>query len=213
MRTNKLLVAAAALLAIAGSAWFIWHTTHSPSKINVLLHQGIGETLAEQALKVANPKGEIVVITMETRDSEVLATQFSAFKERLKTAKGARVGELITIDSEKKSKYGPGFGLSASKLSREIKKHSDASVFVSFVGMPSLDDKELKELGDSVPPLVAFCRSADKLESLLQRNYLRAAVVPRFQFPAPGDGMPRTSSEWFDFQFQAITPQGLGMLQ
>src|SRR5439155_21454757 len=137
----------------------------------------------------------------------VLAAQYAAIRAALKKSQ-VEIDDEVIIDSEKSTKYGPGVGLSARKLARQVKKKPDAAAFVSFVGLPSLDEKEFAALGGRVPPMIAFSRNLKKLGPLLQRGILKAAVVPRFQFPVPGPENPRTPREWVVNQFQIVRPLG-----
>lgn len=203
MKPKDILLALGSVLVIAASAWFVWKHHFAAPKINVALHQGIGVALAEETILCLDNRGDIMVITMADGDSEVLAAQFDAFRSRLARS-GIRVKDVELIDSEKKAKYGPGLGLSASKLAREVKKNTKKAALVSFVGLPELDDEEFAALGDTVPPLLTFSRDAEKLGPLLKRGVLRAAIVPRFTFPAPGPETPRTPGEWFTNQYQIL---------
>jgi hypothetical protein len=205
---KQILLGTSAVLVIAACVWFTWKNQFAAPKINVPLHRGIGEALAAEVIHALENRGDILVITMAEGDSEVLAAQFAAFRAAIEKAGGIRIKDVELIDSEKKDKYGPGLGLSASKLAREVKKNSKKAAIVSFVGLPKLDDKEFAALGDAVPPLFAFSRDAKKLVPLLKRQVLKAAIVPRFQFPAPGPEKPRTPSEWFVNQYQLIRSAG-----
>ena len=205
MKAKQFVLAALSLVVIAACSWFLWRNYFAPPKINAALHQAIGEVLAAEVIKVSGGKGELTVITMAPGDSEVMAAQFAAFKAALGKAGGLKIRKHVEIESDKKAKYGPGYGLSASKLARELKKHPDVAVLVSFVGVPTMDESELKELGEPVPPIVAFARDADKLGALAQKQILRAAIVPRFRFPAPGPEVPHTPMDWFNQKYQVLT--------
>ncbi len=207
MKTRDILLALASVLVITASALFVWRNHFAAPKINVALHQGVGEALAEETIRCLDDRGDILVITMADGDSEILAAQFAAFRARIEKSK-IRIKDVERIDSGKKDKYGPGLGLSASKLAREVKKNTRREGIVSFVGLPKLDEAEFAALGETVPPLLAFSRDADKLGPLLKRGMLKAAVVPRFQFPAPGPESPRTPGEWFTNQYQVVRPAG-----
>lgn len=207
MKSKNTFLVLGSLVAIAASVWFVWKHHFAAPKINVALHQGIGEVLAAETIQSLDNRGDILVITLADGDSEILAAQFVAFREKLKKS-GVRIKEVQLIDSEKKGKYGPGLGLSASKLAREVKKNAKRAAIVSFVGLPKLDDEEFVALGEVVPPLLAFSRDADKLGPLIKRGMIKSVIVPRFKFPAPGPETPRTSGEWFTNQYQVIRPPG-----
>jgi hypothetical protein len=207
MKRKDLLLALGSVMVIAASTLFAWKNYFAAPKINVPLHQGIGEALAEETIRCLDNHGDILVITMADGDSEILAAQFAAFRARLEKS-SVRIKDVQLIDSEKKDKYGPGLGLSASKLAREVKKNTKKAAIVSFVGLPKLDEEEFVALGDVVPPLLAFSRDAEKLGPLLKHGLIKAAIVPRFRFPAPGPENPRTPGDWFTNQYQVVHPAG-----
>lgn len=208
MKTKDILIAVAAVMVIAGAGLFIWKNHFAAPKINTALHEGIGVALADETIRCLDNKGDILVITMADGDSEILAAQFAAFRGRIGKS-NVQIKEVQLIDSEKKSKYGPGVGLSASKLTREVKKNLKKAAIVSFVGLPKLDDEEFAALGEHVPSLITFARDREKLGSLLKRGTIKAAIVPRFKFPAPGPEMPSNPGEWFTNQYQVIRPVGV----
>jgi hypothetical protein len=203
-----MLLGTCAVAVIFACVWFTWKTQFAAPEINTALHQGIGEALAAEVIQALENRGDLLVITMVNSDSEILAAQFAAFRAAIERARGIRIEDVEFIRSEKKAKYGPGVGLSASKLAREVKKNSKKAAIVSFVGLPELDEEEFAALGDPVPPLFAFSRDLEKLGPLAKRKLLKAAVVPRFQFPAPGPEKPRTPQEWFANQYQIVRPAG-----
>lgn len=207
---KQILVSLGALTVIAASVWFTWRTQFAAPKINVALHQLIGETLAAEVIQYVEKPAKIQVITLAEGDSIILATQFTAFRKAIREAGGIHIQDVERIDSQKSDKYGPGVGLSASKLAREVKKNSDKAAMVSFVGLPELDDAEFAALGERVPALFAFSRDGKKLLPLWNCGMLRAAIVPRFQYPAPGPDKPRTPGEWFVSQYQLIRSAGKG---
>ena len=208
MRSKNTLVVIGSLIAISASLLFVWKNHFAAPRINLALHEGIGVALAEETIRCLENKGDILVITMAKGDSEILAAQFAAFEKRIETS-GVRLKEVELIDSDKRDSYRPGIGLSASKLTREVKKNLKKAAIVSFVGLPKLDDEEFAALGEAVPQLITFSRDREKLGSLLRRGAIKAAIVPRFKFPAPGPEMPSNPGEWFTNQYQVIRPVGL----
>lgn len=208
MKTKDVLLALGSTAIIAASALFVWKNYLAAPKINVALHQGIGEALAAETIRQLDNRGAILVITMAEGDSEILAAQFAAFRAQIEKS-GVRIKDVEIIDSEKKDKYGPGMGLSASKLTREVKKNLKKEAIVSFVGVPKFDEEEFAALGDAVPALITFARDREKIEPLLKRGMLKSAIVPRFKFPAPGPESPSNPGEWFTNQYQIVRPAGV----
>lgn len=207
MKTQQVLIIAVALGAIVAASWSMWRQVFAPPVYNVALHQGIGQAMAEQTMSVVNGQGRITVVTMDAGDSPIVAAQFNAFLKALKESGAIHIEKQVVIRSEKADSYGPGYGLSARKLAREVQKNPDVDAFVSFVGLPWLDEEEITELGPSVPAMIATARDGRKLGTLAEHGILRAAVVPRFQFPAPGPEHPGSPQEWFDSHYQVVVPR------
>jgi len=210
MQRHPVLLSFLSVLVLAGSLGFSWKRHFATPPHNVVLHEAVGAALAEEVAGTLKNTGEIVVITLVDGASPILASQFTAFRTALEMRGGLRIGKVVLIEADKQAKYGPGSGLSAGKLARELQKCPNASAVVSLVGLPSLDESEVKALGGTLPPLFGLCRDRKKLESLWRNRLVCVAIVPRFQFPAPGPAEPRRPRELFDRQFQVVTgPQGI----
>jgi hypothetical protein len=84
-------------------------------------------------------------------------------------------------------------------------------VFVSFVGAPKLTPEEVADLPNK-PKLIVESRSGDYVGELFQNKLALAAVVSRFQFPAPAPEKPKTPEEWFTKRYQLVTAQNISLL-
>lgn len=206
---RSLVVGILSLLVIGISAAGAWRTLSRRTPPDTDLHRGVGAALAERTRAVVGPKGRILVVLLESGDSSAIDVQWKAFRSTIEGTPGIAIVDRERISAEGKSKYGPGTGLSASRLARLVAKHRDLDAIVSFVGLPDLDSKELAELGDGGPKLIAYARSAKRVGPWLAAKRVEAAAVPRFQFPAPVSDTPRSPSEWFDLRCQWITPGDL----
>lgn len=189
-------------LIIASCLW-IYFTQVKVAKHDVTLHRRVGEVLAEQAASVIGKKGRIVFIDISTREWPELKTQIESFKKTLKKLGDFELRE-VELDTKDQPKYGVGTGMSGRRYVRTAKKNEKADIFVSFVGAPKLTDDEIAELSKK-PKLVAEARSPDNLPKLFQQQLLNAAVVSRFQFPAPGPIKAKTADEIFNKRFQVVT--------
>jgi len=179
-------------------------------KINEVLHQRIGEVLAEQAAKLAGPRGKVVTIAIETREWPELKAQLEAFNLALKKLGDYDVRDYL-MDAKDQPKYGIGSGLSGRRFVRTVKKNENADVIVSFIGAPRLTDEEVAEL-TKLPKFVAETRSPDNLPKLFKNNLIQVAVVSRFKFPSPGTDNPKTGEEWFNKRYQIITDDNAKLL-
>jgi hypothetical protein len=205
MNRHPFLISFVAVLTLIGSVWFTWQRHFRAPDFPVPLHEAVGTVLATELQRELQRPGEVLVLTLDDDASPILATQLAALRATLAKSPHLRIGKVVTLESDKKGKYGPGTGLSSSKLAREIGKFPQAIAVVSLVGLPSLDDTELQAMGNVRPPLFGVCRDRRKLETLARHQWLRSAIVPRFEFPAPGPEDPKLPRERFDRQFQIVT--------
>jgi hypothetical protein len=204
---KQIVLAVFSFLAIAGAAAAIYMQTRPPG-INAPLHRAIGEVLAEQAAALTN-RGKIVVITIDGQKYPELKAQMEGFENALARFPKLELYRTEEVDTEGKSKYGPGRGLSESRFLRNVKKYSGrAAVVISFIGSPELNEDQLKELPKPMPLFIAETRARDEVVAMFGAGAIHAAVVPRFIFPAPVE-KPGTAREWFDMYFQVINPSSL----
>jgi hypothetical protein len=192
-----------AVAAIVASGWWIYHWESEPAEVNVALHESIGNVLAEETFREVGRSGKIVIVTMETKGAPELKVQMAAFNKHLKLLGGCTIADKVVLDPGENPKFRPGSGLSAKRFLKIARKHKGVDAIVSFVGAPEVTPEDLKQLR-SVPKFIAETRSPEKLVGLLQEKVLISAVVPRFEFPAPGPREPKTTRQWFDHYFQLV---------
>lgn len=197
-------LAAAAVVAIASSAFCIYYTQSGPSGVNVALNEAVGEKLAQETSRLLGAHGNVVLITVEKRELPELKIQIAAFEKHLKQLGNITVQETVKLDPGDNPKYRAGAGLSAKHFLKIARKHSSADALVSFIGAPSLEDSDMAQI-KSMPKFVAETHSPEKLTRLFQKNILQSAIVPRYEFPAPGPRKPHTSHEWFEHCFQIVS--------
>jgi hypothetical protein len=200
------LLLAASLVAILASGIWIYHFEFGTPEANAPLHQAVGLTLADETARVIGHHGNIVIVTMDSRNSPELKIQLEAFEKDLKTIGGITTKDKVVLDPGENPKFRPGSGLSAKRFLKIARKHPGADAIVSFVGAPELSDQDLSQL-KATPKLIAEAHSPEKLVNLFDKKILVSAIVPRFEFPAPGPRKPETSRQWFEHYFQIITPE------
>ena len=209
-KQKKALVATGAILVTAICAGWIFYSQFGAPKYNVGLHKRIGEVLAEQTAKVVGAKGRLVLLTIPSGADPELKTQLEAFQRTLK-----RLGQYDIkeheVDTKDQAKYRAGGGLSGRKFVRAVKNHPHADAIVSFIGIPTLSNDEVAELGTR-PKFIAESCSSEHLSELFKQQILQAAVVSRFVFPASGPHKPKTPQEWFDKRYQVVTASEVGSI-
>jgi hypothetical protein len=203
---KQALIAASAILAIMASAAWIYWSQFGSAKQNVALHQAVGQVMAEETARLAGRLGKIVVVTVDNHTAPELKIQIAAFKKHLKLLGGITIKDIVVLDPGENLKYRPGAGLSTKRFLKIVRKYSGADAIVSFVGAPALTDQDLAQT-KTMPKFIAETHSPEKLVDLLQKKILLSAIVPRYEFPAPGPRNPKTSRQWFDRYFQILSPE------
>ncbi|HEX4644552.1 MAG TPA: hypothetical protein VH598_02995 [Verrucomicrobiae bacterium] len=200
------LIALVAILAIIASAIWIGVTQFTTPDYNMPLHQAVGEVLAEETYRALGHNGSVVIVSMETRNAPELKVQMEAYEKQLKLMGEIKVKDRLILEPGDNPKYRPGSGLSAKRFLKIIRKNAGADAIVSFVGAPQLPDAELAQI-QSCPKFIAEAHSPERFVNLLDKKILQAAVVPRYDFPAPGPKKPATGRQWFDHYFQIVRPE------
>ena len=207
-QARRILIITALVAVIAAACSWIYFAEIRTVEHNVGLHQHIGRVLAERTVGLVGKHGKIVTIAIETKEWPELKTQRAAFLSELKKLGDFEVREY-EMETKDQPKYGVGSGLSGRRYVRTVKKNTNASAFVSFVGAPKLSKDEIAELGEKPPLLIVESRSVENLPELFTKKLIAQAVVARFQFPAPGPENPKTPEEWFTKRYQVVAADGV----
>jgi len=203
--TRQVLLVCGAIVAIAASSFWIYRTESKGPDVNLKLQRAVGQVMAEETSRLAGHGGKVIVITVRAPEAPELKVQEEAFEKQLKVLGGPAVQEKILLDAADNPKYRAGAGLSAKHFLKIARKHPSADAIVSFVGAPQVSDADLQQF-KAPPKVVAEAHSPEKLASLFKQKVLLAAVVPRFEFPAPGPKKPQTDQQWFERYFQVVVP-------
>ncbi|MDE3067371.1 MAG: hypothetical protein KGJ60_07440 [Verrucomicrobiota bacterium] len=202
---QTLTAAAAVLVTLISVAWIWWTEFAAPAANDAPLNEAVGRVLAEQTARIVGRTGSIVLVLMETRHAPELQVQVDSFQKNLKLLGAIAIQDRVVLDPGNNPKYRPGSGLSAKRFLKIVRKHPGVDAIVSLIGAPRMSDAQLAEL-KPVPRLIAETHSPERLVNLFDRKILVAAVVPRFEFPAPGPKKPRTDQQWFDRYYQLLGP-------
>jgi hypothetical protein len=200
--SQKWLAALSVAVIIVSVIW-IYHTQFTTKVNNPQLQSAVGKVLAEETVHLLPPNADIAVVTMRSGEAPEIKAQLEAFKEQLKLTSSITIKDEIVLDPGDNPKYRPGSGLSARRFLKIARKNKDVAAVISFVGAPELTDDEISQL-KSTPRLFAETHSPEKLKKMFDKNILQLAIVPRFEFPAPGPPKPQTGRQWFDRYFQVI---------
>ena len=202
--SKNLLIGIGAVVVILGSAFAIYRNQFAAPKFNLPLHRAVAGVMAEEAARLVNNTGKVVVIAIELAGEPELKAQLDEFERAMKRFPKVDLQKTYKLDADEKPKYSFGSGLSGRRFARIVNKNPGTDLFVSFLGAPTLSSSELADL-KFTPRLLAEARAADKLAKPFEQKILQTAVVSRFQFPNPVKGTPRTQREWFDQRWQIVT--------
>ncbi len=197
------LVAAGAILAILASAFWIYRTEFAAPGVNRPLHEAVGQVLAEETVRIVGHTGKVVIVTVDTRTAPELKVQVQAFEQHLKSLSSLAIKDKVVLDPGDNPKYRPGSGLSTKRFLKIVRKHPGVDAIVSFVGAPPMTESEITQV-KSTPKFIAETHSPERLAGLFVKQILNVAIVPRYQFPAPGPKKPQTDRQWFDRYFQLV---------
>lgn len=212
-RKKQILYATLLSLTIAGALAWILVQQRDAAQPETRQHRGVGEILAEETAKqlAKREKKRVVAISLQNLDP-ALQAQEEAFLSKLKQlCPEAELKEFYRVDPEGERRYGPGLGLTARRFTRIVEHNLKADVLVSFIGTPDPGAAELQSFTNKIPRFIASTRDLTDVKKLLEKKWLRAAVVPRFVFPAPATE-PKTTREWFDRHYQVVTTNELAFL-
>lgn len=200
-------------LVTAGAISWILVQQRDAAKPETRQHTGLGEVMAGETAKqlAKREKKRVVVISLQSKDP-ILQAQEESFFATLKTlSPEAEIKELVRVDPEGEKRYGPGLGLSTRRFLRIVEHNVKADVLVSFIGTPDPGSAEMQSFTNKIPRFVASTRDLADAKKLLEKNWLRAAIVPRYDFPSPKDD-PKTTQDWFTRYFQVVTTNELASL-
>lgn len=203
MRNHKA-VGVAAVLTTVGALAVLYLSSHElPPDFDSRPHEAAGWGLAQQALRLVQPGGQITLITRDTADfrQPAVEVQLRSFTAALRQAH-VKIAETraIEVDPLRLVEVPSGDFLEL------IRKTPAGSVIVSLMGPPLLNDQEREQLGQVKPRIVAFCPGSlpaqIDLRTLFNQRLLDVAVVSR-RDPAPSK--PSGRQEWFAARFLTVT--------
>ena len=210
MRNSRAAEIISVLTTLGSLAVIIFGTCEWPPSTNRRLHEAIGRTMAQQALRLLGKGGQIKVIARDTAAFKQPAADFQlqSFKKEVRRAGVAIAAmQLLQVDPLRPLQVPPG------DFFELIRKAPSGSVIVSFMGPPLLSDEQRVELGGTKARIIAFCSGdlADHvdLRTLFDRQLLHAAVVSRRSAADPRNSKP---AESFDQLYMSVTAADLSAL-
>jgi hypothetical protein len=208
MQTNKSkLVVALALVGLAG--FLVWRQAAN-SKINFKPSAAVGEVLADEASRLLEGNGQVVLIARapDPNEPDANSERVAAFQAALKHRKSPRLAAVEWLARPPRGQMDMG-GVAEEQLVELADKHPTANAFVIFAGLPPLSARGIEKITGRSLKLMAVCGYGANLKRLLQAQVVSVAVVPRFDDLPPGTPAPKTARDWFEREFELLTPETL----
>jgi hypothetical protein len=98
------------------------------------------------------------------------------------------------------------------QLLSAAEKHAGTKAIVVFAGLPPCLQELADKLRARAQRLVAVCGYGPNVRRWLESKALAFAIVPRMSELPAGTPEPKTTREWFEREFELITPETVGRL-
>ena len=101
-------------------------------------------------------------------------------------------------------------GVTEEQFLAAAEKYPDAKAIVVFGGLPPCSQALAEKLNAGSLKAVAVCGYGPTVRRWLESKALAIAVVPRMEDLPAGTPAPKTPQEWFQREFEIITPETVG---
>jgi hypothetical protein len=210
MQDSKIIgtIAVVATLGACASLWLTLGKGFGPP-FDPAPHQASGTLVAEQALALLKPGGQITLIARDpgTFKNPACEVQMASFRKVLREHRASlRFVLLLQVDPLRPIRVPETDAVQA------IRNTPAGSVIVSFMGPLVISDAPQKKLGEIKPAIVAFCSGTPSalmdLRPLFAQGLLHAAVVEK-----PGSrSLTRSEANESNRSFLAITSANVEQL-
>ncbi len=211
MKNSKTINWAAGAIIVAMAAWLYLVLFPTPPAIDARPHQGLGEVMAGEAVKLAEGGARIIIITRDMGSFRLPAAEvqlagcLAALKSAGKTPAATRT---IKADPLRVVGVPPG------EFFEILRQGKENDVIVSFLGPPMLDAAQIAKLGPKRSRIVALCAGTMParvdLKRAFEQQLLHVAIVSRPDAPAQAAAGNTRSA--FEQMFKVITPGNMAEL-
>jgi hypothetical protein len=209
---SKQLAMTLALLACAVAALLLRRQFSSPT-VNLRPSAAVGEVLADEVGRLLGGAGKIVLLSRQLSKDGPDATgeRVASFTVALQHRATLKLAATEWVPRPPAGTMDLG-AVTPEQLLAAMEKNPEANALVVFAGLPAYSKSLSDELAARSVKLVAVCGYGPVARRWLESKVLALAVVPRFDDPPADAPAPKTAKEWFDREFQLLTPESLGRL-
>lgn len=209
MQTNKFKVALTLALVVL-AAFLVWRQNARP-QINLKPSAAVGEVIADEAARLLEGNGQVILIARapDPKDPDANSERIASFQAAMKLRKSPQLAAVEWLPRPPRGAMDLG-GVDEEQLVAFADKHPGANAFVIFAGLPPLAPRVVEKFAGRSLKLMAVCGYGATLKQLLQARVVSLAVVPRFADLPPGTPEPKTAQDWFQREFELLTPETIG---
>lgn len=211
MKSRKLLVALAVIALLA--AGFLLARQFAGPALNLQPSAAAGELLADEVGRLVSGTGNVLIVAREAskEGSDAMGRRIASFTSALQHCRGLKLVATEWIPRVPRGTMDLG-GVSQEQLQAALEKNPNANLAVVFGGLPPYSPSLAEQLTTRSLKLVAVCGYSPALRRWLEADAVALAVVPRLGDAPAGGPPPRTAKEWFDREFQVVTPANLAQM-
>ncbi|HVM61333.1 MAG TPA: hypothetical protein VMV72_10750 [Verrucomicrobiae bacterium] len=191
-----------AAIAILGSMLLLvkWH--EPPMSFADKLMQGVGEAAVQEVGKLAANRASVVVVQPSDCEACNQTKKLKAAFREIARQKGVHTVATVTVNIISESQI----HLSADVYAQVLRDHADAGVIVSLMGFPAPGTEPVANRAVKVLAIVTDGDHDKEARDMLDHRLVDAAIVPLTTRPPGAPQNPTTPAEWFQSNYQLVTP-------
>ncbi|HVM61331.1 MAG TPA: hypothetical protein VMV72_10740 [Verrucomicrobiae bacterium] len=202
--SNQKLIGVVVGLMLAVAIVMMVQTQRQPITVGDSMVQGVGDAAVEQTGKLLGNHGRIVVVAAaDCAMCEQTMKLRQIFGQSVRRAgKLTVVGtELVPLTDDSQ------LSLPGDVYARILESHPDVDAVVSLIGVPAMKADRVSK-GNSRLVVVASNGDHDQeIKRLMEARIVDLAIIPRTTRAPDAPANPKTPREWFDFNYQVVTPE------
>jgi len=195
------------------SVALVWWRPWSEPHVNLRPSAAVGQVLAGEVERLLGGAGKVLVLGRQIPHPgpDAMRVRVASF-----TAALQHHATLKLVGTKWAPRAPAGImdlgAVTADQLLAALEEYPDANAVVVFAGLPAWSQGLVDKLTARSLKLVAVCGYGPTARRWLESRALALAVVPRLDAPPASPRAPRTAREWFEREFQLVTPDMLATL-
>jgi len=209
MKSKKVSVTVAVATGLV-AVFLVWRQFANPAA-NLRPSAAVGEVLAEEVARVLGGAGKIALVSRQPLRDGVDAhrEKVVSFEAALKRHPKLTLAPPDWLPRPPAGTMDLGV-VTPEQFEAALQKTPDAKAFLILAGMPPYSPALVDKLTARSLKLIAVCGYTADVRRWLESRALAVAIVPRFGDLPPGTPAPKSAQDWFQREFELLTPETLG---